>query len=113
MRLTFGGPVTGYINTMTGAVTSLEPFQKVELRAQLIKTQSLAAAYKLQIENSALLGDGTVRPDLATSSPGLGPWQLSNMAIESVEPVELNGVAAWYILTLGGYYSINQSAWNG
>lgn len=107
IRLSPEGPVTTFLNTLTGGVTSPEPYQLLTIRINLLKTQSLANAYKLQIESNALLGDGTIRPD---ATP-LSPYPITNAAIESVEPLDFGGKSPSWIVTMRGYYNINQSLW--
>jgi len=107
IRLSLEGGATTFLPTLTGAVTSPEPYQPMSLRINLLKTQALANAYKAQMELSTLLGDGTIRPD-ATQ---LAPYQITNSAIESVEPLDFSGKSAGWIVSIRGYYSINSGLW--
>jgi len=111
IRLAFEGTATLPINTMTGAVMSPEPYQVVRLTMSLLKSQFLADAYKAQMELNTLLGDATVRPDVAESR-GLGPYQLTNCAIESVGELQFSGESAAYPVVCVGYYNINAALWN-
>jgi hypothetical protein len=107
VRLSFGGGGTTRINTATGQVTSPEPYIPALVRINLLKTQALANAWKAQMELTTLLGDCTIRPDAAT----LGPYQLSNCSMQDVEPLDFNGKAAGWIITVGGTYYINNNLW--
>lgn len=108
IRLTLEGESTTFINTMTGAVTSPEPYMAVSLVINLLKTQPLANAYKAQMEIAALLGEGTVRPDAST----LSPYQLINCAIESVRELNFSGRDAGFAVTIKGYYTVNNALFN-
>ena len=108
IRLTLDGDATLFIPTMTGAVTSPEPYQMITLAMHLLKTQALAVGYKAQQELSTLLGDGTVRPDASN----LPVYQLINCAIESVRELNFSGDDAGYVVMVRGYYLVNSDLWN-
>jgi hypothetical protein len=95
---------------MTGAVTSPEPYQMISLSINLLKTQQLSALYKFQMEDTCLLGDCVVRPDV--QSGGLTPYDLTNMAIESVREQSYSGEDAGWTVMCRGYYLINASLWD-
>ena len=109
LRLAFEGKATTFINTATGAVRSLEPYQQITLTIHLLKTQALAPLYKAQIESDSTLGDGTVWPDVTT---GLPPYNLTNCAIMDVREIPFDGLDAGWVITVGGYYIINNNAFN-
>ena len=108
ISLSFEGVVTTPLDTMTGVVQSPEPYQRVTMAAHLIKSQALANAFKTQIELSSLIGDVTIRPDAAQ----LGPYQLSNVAINSVNPLKFDGTDPGWVLMMSGIYYVNSSLWN-
>lgn len=101
------GPTTVFLPTMTGAVPSMEPYQKMTLTINLLRTQLLSNLYKQQMESSSLLGDGVVRPDIQTQ--GIGVYQLSNCAIENYRELNFAGGDAGYMILVGGYYNINST----
>jgi len=105
IRLTLQGESTQYLPTMTGAVTSPEPYMMIEMVINLLKSQGLSDLYKQQMETSALLGDGTVRTD----STALGSYPIVNCAIKSMRELDFSGDNAVYAVTIGGYYLINSS----
>lgn len=107
IRLALEGETTTFINTMTGAVTSPEPYQVVNLTISLLKTQGLAAVYKAQMELAALIGDGTVYPDAST----LPTYSLINCAIQSVRELSFSGEDAGWVVAVKGYYLVNSSLW--
>lgn len=106
--LTFDGPVTTPLETMSGIVDSPEPYQRVTVVAHLIKSQALANSFKTQIETFSVLGDATVRLDAKT----LGPYQLSNTMIYNVNPLKADGMDPGWVVTLTGIYYINSALWN-
>lgn len=106
--LSLEGDATGIIPSMAGIVTSPEPYMIVTLSAHLLKSQSLASAYKAQMEDTTLLGDITCYTDSVT----FGPYQLNNMSIQAVAPLNFSGADAGFGLMLKGYYLINASLWD-
>ena len=108
IRLALEGESTVFLPTMTGAVTSQEPYLMIGLTLHLLKTQPLANAYKRQMESNAQLGDGTVRPDSVT----LDPYPIVNCAIQSVRELNFSGDDAGFAVTIRGYYWINSGLWN-
>lgn len=105
IRLALDGDATRFLPTMTGAVTSPEPYQMVTLTINLLKTQGLAAQYKRQMETQTVLGDCVVRPD----TKALPPYDLVNCALESVRELSFSGEDAGFSVTVRGYYNINSS----
>lgn len=108
IRLALEGEVTTFIKTLTGQVTSQEPYQAIRLTMHLLKTQPLAALYKTQMETSALLGNGVVRPD----SSSLPAYDISNCAILSLTELNFSGADAGFAVEIGGTYYINSSLFN-
>lgn len=107
IRLALEGESTVFLPTMTGAVTSPEPYMMIGLSINLLKTQFLSNLYKSQMELDARIGDGTVRPDVGPG--GLSPYSIVNCAIESVRELNFSGEDAGYIVTVKGYYLVNSS----
>lgn len=103
--LTFEGETTVYINTVTGAVTSQEPYVKVSFEMALLKSQNLAQQYKTQIETNTLLGECTV----FTDSPALNPYTFSDCSIQNVRALRLTGDDASFGVTIGGIYYLNSN----
>lgn len=103
------GETTTFINTMTGAVTSPEPYQVVSVTINLLRTQNLAAVYKAQMELLATIGEITVYPDATT----LPTYSFINCAIQSVRELKINGEDAGWVVNIKGYYLINSAMWGG
>lgn len=101
------GVTTTFINSMTGAVSSPEPYQILTCTIALLRTQGLAELYKAKIEGDARIGDFTVRVDAST----LSQYPAVNGAIESLAPLQINGRDAGFGITLKGYYNINNDLW--
>ena len=108
IRLAFEGAATLFINTLTGAVTSPEPYLIANITINMLKTQALANAWKNQMETSALLGDLTVRPDAAV----LNPYQITNCSMQGMKELNFSGKDATYGVMVRGYYIINNSLYN-
>jgi len=109
LSIAWQGETTVYLDTMTGAVTSPEPYVKATVTCHLVRSQTLANAWKLQLESATLLGNVTVRPDSTT----LSPWNLVNCALQRVADMSLAGDDPEYQITIGGLYYINQSLFGG
>lgn len=107
IRLALDGESTVYIPTMTGAVTSPEPYMMITATIHLLKTQQLASLYKSQMETSTLIGDATIRPDAAA----LGTYQISNASIQSVRELNFAGDDGDFAVAIRAYYLINSDLW--
>lgn len=108
IRLSLDGEATVFLPTITGAVTSPEPYQMITLTMNILKTNGLAALYQAQMVDTTLLGNGTVKTD--TSS--LPVFPLVNCAIEGVREMPFNGEDASFVVMIRGYYIINNALWN-
>lgn len=108
ISLALEGDATTTIPTMTGTAQSPEPYQMCTITIHLLKTQNLANIYKAQMEASTLVGPATVYPD----SAALGNYTIQNCAIKSVREMPMNGTDAGYVVTVTGYYVINNDLWN-
>lgn len=101
----FEGDTSQLIGTLTGAVTSPEPYMFANVTMNLLRTQALGDAYKTQVETNTTLGSVTVYPDTQT----LSPFQLNNCVLSSVQELPLDGNSASLIIRLRGVYSINSA----
>jgi hypothetical protein len=108
ISLALEGEATTFIPSMTGAVTSPEPYQMIMLTCNILKTNGLAALYQAQMQNSTLLGNGTVKTDTAS----LPSFPLINCAIEGVRELPLNGEDAGFAVTIRGYWIVNNALWD-
>jgi hypothetical protein len=108
IHLALDGEATTFIDTMTGAVTSPQPYQMITLTMHLLKTQGLSDAYKKQMETNALIGDGVVRPDVST----LSPYDVVNCSILTAHEMSFAGDDPHFVVVVRGYYMINSNLWN-
>ena len=105
LRLT--GNSTAQLPTLTGTVQSPECYMPISVVIALLKTQSLAEAYKAQMENLSTIGPGTVYPDVSTG--GISSYQIYNAAIETVGDLLFNGTTPLYGVTCTGFYPVNNA----
>jgi len=103
ISLAFDGDTALLINTLTGAVTSPEPYIYGTVSMHLVRTQALADAYKRQIETNTTLGSVTIYPDTVA----LSPFELNNCVLQSLQEVSFDGTQAGLVVRLRGVYSIN------
>jgi len=106
--IAFKGPATIRIPTMTSGVNSPEPYREVEITAHLVRSQGLAQAWKAQEELNTILGQITVRPDVA----GFPPYQFMNCSLDGISSLTINGMDAGYVITMGGFYNVNSALWS-
>jgi hypothetical protein len=108
IAINFGGETTTFLPTMTGQVSSPEPYQPATVSINLLKTQFLADLYKAQIEDDARIGGVFVRVDTRQ----LGVYNFSNCAIQNIGEIRANGKDAGFRVTIQGYYTINNALWD-
>ncbi len=111
ITLTFDGVATVQLPSMTGNVTSPEPYQMAHFTAHLIKAQSFAESYKLRYETSTLMGDCAIWPDVPVGV-ALSPYQISNVGITNVDRLSFNGQDAGWVISFTGAYYINAQLWS-
>ena len=105
ISLGFDGDTSQLIGTLTGAVTSPEPYIFGTATIHLLRTQALGNAYKTQIETNTTLGSVTVIPD----SVALAPFQLNNCVLMSINEVTFDGSQVGLVVRLRGVYNVNSS----
>ena len=103
ISIAFNNDISQPITTMTGVVQSLQVVQMVTVTMHLLRTQSLSDSYKKVIEDNAIVGDITIRPDSST----LSPYTFVNCAITSVENLTFAGQDAGFVVNITGAYLIN------
>lgn len=103
ISLSFDGDTSLLLGTMTGAVTSPEPYIFGTVTIHLLRTQNLGNAYKTQIETNTTLGSVTIYPD----STALSPFQLNNCVLMSIQETAFDGQQAGLIVRVRGVYAIN------
>lgn len=113
ISLRFTSKATTIIPTMSGRVLSPEPYLEATLTLDLIRSQSLAGLWQNQMEQDSKLGNLTVYPDIDTSTPGIGVYELINCAMDDPPDLPFAGTDASYRITVSGTYNINNSLWTG
>jgi len=108
ISLAFNDQASLRLRTMTGVVLSGEPYQECTVTVNLLKTQSLSQAWETQRQTNAAIGNVSITTD-ATS---LSEYDLQNCSIITVRELSFNGEVQAYVLTIGGYYSVNQQLWD-
>lgn len=111
IRLALDGASTDYLPQLAGMVTSPAVYMPITLSMNLVKTQNLANLYKQRMESDSRIGDGTVRPDVPAGT-GLGNYSVINCSIMTVRELSLNGRDAGFMVTVRGYYIINNALWD-
>ena len=101
----FEGDTSMLIGTLTGAVTSPEPYMFGTVTIHLLRTQALGDAYKQQIETNTTMGSVTIYPDTQT----LSPVQLNNCVLQSIQETAFDGNQAGLVVRLRGVYNINST----
>lgn len=107
ISLALEGDAVAMIGTMTGRVTSPEPYMNATVSMTLLKTQGLSDLYKQRIESDARIGDVNVTPDSSAHSD----YYLTNCAIIAVREMSMAGKDPAYNVVIGGTYNINESLW--
>ena len=103
ISLSFDGDTSLLIGTLTGAVTSPEPYIYGTVTMHLLRTQALGEAYSSQIRTNTTLGSVTVYPDTQV----LQPFQLNNCVLMSIQETAFDGTQAGLVVRLRGVYNIN------
>ena len=105
ISLSFDGDTSLLIGTLTGAVTSPEPYIFGTVTMHLLRTQALGEAYSEQIRTNTTLGSVTVYPDTQV----LQPFQLNNCVLMSIQETAFDGTQAGLVVRLRGVYNINST----
>lgn len=108
INISFDGDQTLAIPTMTGLVTSPEPYQIMTLTAHLLRTQSLSNIWYSFIQQTTLCGDFVV----TTDSIAFPTIYVNNGFIKTTAAMLANGTAADYTVELGGYILLNNQLWS-
>lgn len=109
ISVSLSGNATLFIDTMTGRVTSPEPYLDARVMVHLLRTQSLGALWRSQMETQlSTIGQISVVPDSVT----FPTYDFLNCAIEDVAEMRFDGTDPGYVITLGGTYLVNASLWN-
>lgn len=108
ISIAFEGDAGLLIPTLTGGVTSPEPYQMATITMNLVKSQALADFYKLQIESTVNVGDVSVISDTTT----LGDYEFTNCIIKGIRDITFDGQSAVFVVTIAGIYNVNAALWD-
>jgi hypothetical protein len=103
ISLAFDGDTSQLLGTLTGGVTSPEPYTYGTVTMHLLRSQGLADAYKQQIETDTTLGS----VDIIGDSDQLGTYELENCVLLNVQEMAFDGNEPSMIIRLRGLYYIN------
>lgn len=103
ISLAFTGDAGELIGTLTGGVTSPEPYQIGNVRIHLLRTQAFADAYKAQIETDNRVGSVNIVPDVTT----LSAYQLENCILLGADEQTFDGTNPGMVIRLMGIYYVN------
>ncbi len=101
------GDFTQLLETMTGLVTSPEPYVPADVTISLLKTQNLSALWIAQAQLNTVLGNITVHPDTSA----FPDFDFLNVSITRINRFAFDGTEPTCDITLRGYYPINSSLW--
>lgn len=107
ISIAFEGDAGMLIPTLTGGVTSPEPYQIATVTINLVKSQALANVYKEQFETNVNVGDVSVIAD----SAALTDYELQNCVLKGVRDITFDGNQAGFVVTLQGIYQVNSALW--
>jgi hypothetical protein len=108
IRLALDSNATDLLPTMTGMVSSPAPYQSCTLTMAIVKSAAALANQLLQMiqAGSSIIGNVTVYPDVPPSI--LQPFNLKNMALETVREMNFAGTEPVIVFTMRGYLQVNQ-----
>lgn len=107
ISIAFEGDAGMLIPTLTGGVTSPEPYQIATVTINLVKSQALANVYKTQFETNVNVGDVSVIADSAT----LSDYEIQNCVLKGIRDITFDGNQAGFVVTLQGIYQVNSALW--
>ena len=103
IRLALEGNATDLLPAMVSLVSSPAPYLSASITMSLVRSATLAALYKQQIEDTTLVGLVTIWPDTDV----LNPFVINNVALESIREMAFAGMEAAMVVTARGYYNVN------
>lgn len=108
ISFSFEGAAVDYLPTMTGAVASPAPYLIVTGTINLVRSQALANAFKLQWESNPVLGDGVFLAD----SSSVSAFYFNQLAITGIHELDTTGKNPSWVITVTGYYPIASDLWD-
>lgn len=103
IRLALEGNAADLLPAMVSLVSSPAPYMAASVTMSIVRSSTLAAVYKQQLENTTLVGLITIFPDTDV----LNPFIINNVAIESIREMAMAGMEAAMVVSCRGYYNVN------
>lgn len=100
-------PLGEPIPSMTGVVSSPQPYTMMTITANLQRSQSLAQQFRNQIEKNTYLNTAKLYSDTST----LGDFTLNDVQIVNLGALPMNGKNADFALQFTGTWYINEDMW--
>jgi hypothetical protein len=107
-HIEFEGDFTQQIETATGVVNSPEPYVMATITFGLLRSQTLAANWLAQAQNTTILGDVAIYSDTSA----FPPITLNDTSIRTLNPGAYDGTDPVVRITLRGTFNINSSLWS-
>lgn len=103
IRLALEGNATDLLPAMVSLVSSPAPYLSASITMSIVRSSALANLFKLQFEDTTLMGIATIWPDTDV----IPVYQINNVALESVREMAFAGMEAAMVVTARGYYNVN------
>ena len=103
IRMALEGNATDLLPAMVSLVSRPAPYLACSITMSIVRSATLAAVYKLQFEDTTLVGLVSIFPDTDV----LNPFIINNVALESIREMAMAGMEAAMVVTARGYYNVN------
>jgi len=109
ISIAFEGDFSQLLPSLTGGVSSPEPYVFATVTIHLLRSQALSNAYKVQNEISSLLGPVSIIGD----STALGDFAIENTVMQSFQEITFDGNQPGFVVRLRGIYNVNAALYAG
>jgi hypothetical protein len=103
IRLALEGNATDLLPAMVSLVSSPAPYLSASITMSVVRSSALANLFKLQFEDTTLMGIATIWPDTDV----IPVFTIHNVALESMREMAFAGMEAAMVVTARGYYNVN------
>ena len=103
IRLALEGNATDLLPAMVSLVSSPAPYLSASITMSVVRSSALANLFKLQFEDTTLMGIATIWPDTDV----IPVFTINNVALESIREMAFAGMEAAMVVTARGYYNVN------
>ena len=103
IRLALEGNATDLLPAMVSLVSSPAPYLSASVTMSIVRSSALANLFKLQFEDTTLMGVVTIWPDTDV----IPVFTINNVALESIREMAFAGMEAAMVVTARGYYNVN------